>query len=464
MGRPLSGIYNNHLNENQGEEFVNLRRACLLVLGISLAASSQTISLSGTVSTQSGKPVSGAIVKLVRQNLIDTTGTTGVYSFGGTTRLTAGPALSNIENIAMRNGVLSLKLTEPAPVRIEILDIRGHTLARLLNGHVRAGDYRFNILTKPLATQILVISVAIDCRVSTFRYLPVSGTMHQVVSSAASSHAGGGVLVSAAAGVDTLLVSKPGYAPKVTPITSYQGTVDIALDTIALPRFSFFVTSLKALQELSGSQNGFGGDFRFGKTGPGAGLRGADSICSCIAERSMPGSRVKQWRAFLSATADENGNKVNAIDRIGNGPWYDRIGRVLAPTKADLLNTRPANGDPAIANDLPNEDGIPNHKPDGITTVDNHHFVTGSSTTGTLYSATATCADWTSVLATSGKPRCGFSWPRSMGGGTSSSHWISGFEAGGCVAGIQITTANTGGNIIGSSGGYGGFYCFALTP
>ena len=35
-------------------------------------------------------------------------------------------------------------------------------------------------------------------------------------------------------------------------------------------RFSFFVTSYRATQALSGSENGFGGDLRYGETGPGA--------------------------------------------------------------------------------------------------------------------------------------------------------------------------------------------------
>jgi hypothetical protein len=155
---------------------------------------------------------------------------------------------------------------------------------------------------------------------------------------------------------------------------------------------------------------------------------------------------------------------VNAIERIGNGPWYDRLGRLLAPTRADLINERPMNGDPVIKNDLPNEDGIPNHKPDGINTVDNHHFVTGSSVNGTLYNATATCEDWTSVTA-SGSPRCGFSWPRGSGGGMMGGvHWISGFDAGGCARGIELVLNNLNSKIIGNAGGYGGFYCFALTP
>jgi hypothetical protein len=403
-------------------------------------------------------------VTLVRQKKIDTTDAAGAYSFAGTTGIAVIPAMPATDNIALRNGILSLRLTESAPVQIDILDVGGRTLARLLNSKVIAGNYTFNILTKPLSSQVLVISVTVKGRVSTFRYLPVGGNKRTVAASPVTSNSGR-ALVSAAAGVDTLLFAKSGYATKVMPITSYQGTVNISLDTVALDKFSFFVTSLKALQDLSKSQNGFGGDFRFGKTGPGAGLKGADSICSCIAERSMPGSRVKQWRAFLSVSADENGKQVNAIDRVGNGPWYDRKGRVLALTRADLLNTRPKNADAVIANDLPNEDGIPNHKPDGVTTQDNHHMVTGSKTDGTLQtsSTNSTCADWTSTTAT-GKPKCGFAWPRQMGGGTSAAHWISGFDCGGCVAGIQITENNSGGNIIGAAGGYGGFYCFALTP
>src|SRR5690606_20699813 len=108
------------------------------------------------------------------------------------------------------------------------------------------------------------------------------------------------------------------------------------------------------------------------------------------------GSSVKGWRAFLSVTADAHGNQVNAIDRVGPGPWYDRLGRLLAPTKADLLNVRPANGDPTIQLDLPNEWGIPNHRPDPTKAAeDNHHMITGSGTDGKLLSATSTCKDWT---------------------------------------------------------------------
>ena len=213
-------------------------------------------------------------------------------------------------------------------------------------------------------------------------------------------------------------------------------------------RFSFFVTSLVAMRALSGSQNGFGGDLRFGQA---TGLAGADEICRQTAERSLPGNG-KNWRAFLSTVS----GAVNAIDRIGDGPWYDRNGLLVAMTKADLAMTRPTGADPFIINDLPNENGVPNHNPDGTGMVDHHDILTGSTPTGTLHASgvTGTCQDWTSVGA--GAPVAGHSWPASSG-----MSWISSHTVPSCAAGVL---GGTSGQHVGSLGGYGGIYCFALTP
>jgi hypothetical protein len=227
-------------------------------------------------------------------------------------------------------------------------------------------------------------------------------------------------------------------------------------------RFSFFVVSQAAMVALSGNAKGFGGDFRFGEAD---GLTGADKICTQTAERSMAGNG-KTWRAFLSVTMGPSGTAVNAADRIGDGPWYDRIGRLVAATKADLLQARPKGADPAIINDLPNEDGVPNQTPVGSTTAhDNHATVTGSTAQGTLHSAglQATCQDWTSAAADGGKPQVGLTFPR----GTSASNWISVQAEPGCLPGgtiVQTGGAPPGDYSIGASGGYGGFYCLALTP
>lgn len=246
-----------------------------------------------------------------------------------------------------------------------------------------------------------------------------------------------------------------------------SGGVGGAVNVDDLDPFSFFVTSLKAMRQLSGSQDGFGGDLTYGEAD---GLTGADKICTEIAEMSMPGSGAKQWHAFLSTVA----GPVHARDRIGTGPWYDRLGRKVADGLEDLLQNRPANADAMIKEDLPNEDGVPNKRPDpNLPEDDTHHFLTGSDTDGMLYTEEdrATCADWTSTSMDNsttgegvGRPRIGFSF--TAGGRT---NWISGQTEGGCGAGVTGIGMVNGGSdpdnpIVGSGGGYGGIYCFAMSP
>lgn len=231
-----------------------------------------------------------------------------------------------------------------------------------------------------------------------------------------------------------------------------------ASNATGLDKFSFFVASQVAMVRLSGSENGFGGDLRYGEAD---GLAGADKLCTEIAEASMPGAGAKVWRAFLSVTAGPDGKPVNAIDRVGSGPWYDRKGRVVTLTKEGLASSRPQGADTAIGRDLPNESGTPNHAPDGVQ-VDNHDVLTGSNAQGQIGTITRanTCNDWTSSVGTTGKPPIGHSWPR----GTGDQSWIAAHTAPGCGAGINTGNQNGVGTIVGGSGGYGAIYCFALSP
>lgn len=297
-----------------------------------------------------------------------------------------------------------------------------------------------------------------------------SGTTSGSGGGSGSGGAGTTTTTSGAGGSSTSSTSSSSSSTSSTSSTSSSSSSGGQLDN-----FSFFVTSLKAMQELSGNAQGFGGDLRYGEVGQGAGLRGADKICSTIAEKSMPGSSVKQWRAFLSAVAGENGTQVDAIDRIGEGPWYDRLGRLVAANKADLMHDRPSSADPTIKNDLPNEDGVPNHAPDPIAgEVDNHDILTGTNSLGKLWSAKSTCLDWTANAGNKvleGKPHVGHSWPRFGGpppGGLSNmANWMSSLDESGCAPGvnlIEMGPPDPNSNTVGSGGGYGGIYCFALTP
>ena len=266
------------------------------------------------------------------------------------------------------------------------------------------------------------------------------------------------------------LVEEPSAAPvEPLPGEGMQAVSEPSDGGPQLDPFSFFVTGMEGLRRLSGSQDGFGGDLRYGEAD---GLTGADKICTQLAEHSMPGASSKQWRAFLSVGAGPDGQPVHAIERVGEGPWYDRLGRIVAMTAEDLTHPRPRGADPSIIDDLPNEYGVPNKQPDpNDDWHDNHHMLTGSDENGRLYQGGggSTCEDWTTAVPEAGRPRMGFAWPRARTNADSRSgyHWLTTHDGPGCGAGVDLAQAGRarpGDLSVGGGGGYGGFYCFALTP
>jgi len=245
-----------------------------------------------------------------------------------------------------------------------------------------------------------------------------------------------------AAGLALAALAACGGGDAATP------TVDAppAVDASATP-FGFFVTSLATMRLQSNSPDGFGGDL--------GGLAGADAICQRAATDAGGGDRT--WRAFLSVAVGPGGGPVHAIDRIGDGPWYDRTGRLIALDRAGLLSTRPM-GDTSAVNDLPDENGV------GLRSFgDTHDIMTGSNAEGRLDGADpgATCQDWTSAVGpgSENRVRAGHSWPAMSG-----MHWITAHRLPGCGPGVRTTITPPGeqGNTVGGQGGWGGIYCFAL--
>src|SRR5438445_1785104 len=83
------------------------------------------------------------------------------------------------------------------------------------------------------------------------------------------------------------------------------------------PNMTFFVT---------GAGPGKGADL--------GGLEGADAHCQTLAARHGAGG--KTWRAYLSTQEAAGKPAVNARDRIGNGPWQNFKGTVVAASVDDL--------------------------------------------------------------------------------------------------------------------------------
>lgn len=143
---------------------------------------------------------------------------------------------------------------------------------------------------------------------------------------------------------------------------------------------SFFVTSVGS---------GKGADL--------GGLAGADAHCQKLAAASgAAGAGAKAWRAYLSVAptfATQTAPAVpavNARDRIGNGPWFNAKGQMIARDLAHLHNGNNISKETALdekgsvikgRGDTPNE----------------HDILTGSRADGTAFAPQqdTTCGAWT---------------------------------------------------------------------
>jgi hypothetical protein len=114
-------------------------------------------------------------------------------------------------------------------------------------------------------------------------------------------------------------------------------------------------------------------------TGNLGGLRGADSLCQNLATAAGVGN--KTWRAYLSVERDaDNGNRpTDARSRIGNGPWLNAKGAVVANNLTELHARK---GDSTVFVD---ERGQPiNGQWTGSPAPVEHDIMTGSAADGTL--------------------------------------------------------------------------------
>jgi hypothetical protein len=178
-------------------------------------------------------------------------------------------------------------------------------------------------------------------------------------------------------------------------------------------------------------------------TGNLGGLAGADLTSQRLG--ASIGQAALLWRAYLSVERDAaNGNQpTHARDRIGNGPWRNANGVIVANNLAEL-HTR--SGDASLFID---ESGRRvNGQWTGSPSPVEHDILTGSNGDGTL-AAGLTCGDWTSA-STASAAQVGHS--DGMGPGQSTAGTLSSWNS----AHANQDCSNTA-----PRGGAGRIYCFA---
>jgi hypothetical protein len=180
------------------------------------------------------------------------------------------------------------------------------------------------------------------------------------------------------------------------------------------------------------------------QTGNLGGLEGADQICQDLAAGAGAGDRT--WRAYLS-TQEVNGQPaVNARDRIGDGPWHNAKGVLIAANVADLHGDNERDRNNLYKETATDENGeLVNGRGDE---PNQHDILTGSDSHGRAFPAgeDRTCQNWTSD---SPDARGWVGHHDRQGGGNTSWNHVHATRGGCHTEGL----ADTGGN--------GRFYCFA---
>jgi len=178
--------------------------------------------------------------------------------------------------------------------------------------------------------------------------------------------------------------------------------------------------------------------------GPGkgadlGGLAGADQQCKILADRVGAGD--KTWHAYLST---QGPGAVNARDRIGNGPWKNAKGVVIAKDLAELHGNNNLTKETALTE----TGGVVNGVGDRPVM---HDILTGSQPDGTAFPAgeDRTCSNWTSSDA--GSAMLGHADRTGLRDDPPSHSWNSAHPSRGCS---QQGLISTGGN--------GFLYCFAV--
>lgn len=207
--------------------------------------------------------------------------------------------------------------------------------------------------------------------------------------------------------------------------------------------------SLAAAAALYGCASMTGGDrmgFFITSSGMGrgadlGGLAGADAHCQRLAAAAGQGGRT--WRAYLSTPNAANVPAVHARDRIGQGPWFNAKGALIARDLAHLHNGNNIKKETAL-------DERGNVVRGRVDTPNEHDILTGSRADGTAFAphTDTTCRAWTS--STDGSAVVGHHDRIGPTGDNWSTSWNFSHQSAGCSQDALVRT-----------GGSGRFYCFA---
>ncbi|MBN1576184.1 MAG: carboxypeptidase regulatory-like domain-containing protein [Chitinispirillaceae bacterium] len=192
-------------------------------------------SLTGRVIDINGSGIEGAFVELVSAALSATSGTDGAWTI---------PVVGGIPPI-LRNRLLPVPVLRGATLHFVVGDddenvgisvhaLDGRFMYDAVNRKLAAGFYRLNPLDRSLGAGMYALRVRIGAETAHLRLPVLRGMNTRGISlSNATGTASAGRLEKRTVVIDTVRVSKAGYASAVRPVSSYEDSITITLDTLA---------------------------------------------------------------------------------------------------------------------------------------------------------------------------------------------------------------------------------------
>jgi hypothetical protein len=175
------------------------------------------------------------------------------------------------------------------------------------------------------------------------------------------------------------------------------------------------------------------------------GLLGADKHCQTLATAVGAGS--KTWKAYLSQNGAAGHPSINAKDRIGNGPWHNAKGTLIASSVAELHSDK---NNLTKDTALTEKGEVVNGRGDS---PNRHDILTGTQPDGTAFpgadSGNTTCGNWVRNFPGQGRAGVGHH-DRSGNDPKTGSSWNAAHISQGCSQ-----------DELRKSGGDGLIYCFA---
>lgn len=194
-------------------------------------------SLTGSVTNASKLPVEGAVVELAVAKKSVTTGQDGTWKIVVTSGIGQGVRNKVLPVPVLRGSMLHFAVCkESEAVNVGIFTLDGRFLFNAFDAKLGAGFYRLNMIRQPLAPATYAVRLRVGSEVTCLKCAvsPASNTPGTLLLTGKDEDVPvAAKLVKRKVVLDTLRVTKAGYALAVLPVTSYDDSIPVVLTALA---------------------------------------------------------------------------------------------------------------------------------------------------------------------------------------------------------------------------------------